>query len=288
MRRNLLTLFILLFSIYIYSQNENPFKQFGYDVLVASSSKGEFNEFHDQTDVVEIGSVLFNTKTHEIVKILDKDETTINISSATAAMSIDPLCEKYYWISPYAYVANNPLKFVDPDGRKILGTDNKPVTFNQASGWSSNASGDVIRVGNSLLKTNTGTERLNYMLKHDENISITISPDVVREGGGYSTGNNTRTGTQLHSDGSITVKEHKITINEGSISKLIDSNAGENQLKGLSMEEAIGVVAGHESGHTEKENTRQSYENNYKEANHDLEKKPNEIDVKIVEELKNK
>ena len=119
MRRNLLALFILLFSIYIYSQNENPFKQFGYDVLVASSSKGEFNEFHDQTDIVEIGSVLFNTKTHEIVKILDKDETTINISSATAAMSIDPLCEKYYWISPYAYVANNPLKYIDPDGRDI-------------------------------------------------------------------------------------------------------------------------------------------------------------------------
>lgn len=119
MRKNLLALFILLFSNYIYSQNENPFQQFGYDVLVASSSKGEFNEFHDQTDIVEIGSVLFNTKTHEIVKILDKDETTIDISSATAAMSIDPLCEKYYWISPYAYVANNPLKFVDPDGRKI-------------------------------------------------------------------------------------------------------------------------------------------------------------------------
>ena len=36
MRKNLLTLFILLFSTYIYSQNENPFKQFGYDVLVAS------------------------------------------------------------------------------------------------------------------------------------------------------------------------------------------------------------------------------------------------------------
>ena len=27
---------------------------------------------------------------------------------------IDPLAEKYYNISPYAYVANNPLKFIDP------------------------------------------------------------------------------------------------------------------------------------------------------------------------------
>ena len=30
---------------------------------------------------------------------------------------IDPLAEKYYSISPYAYVANNPLNAIDPDGR---------------------------------------------------------------------------------------------------------------------------------------------------------------------------
>ena len=28
----------------------------------------------------------------------------------------DPLAEKYYNISPYAYCANNPVNFVDPDG----------------------------------------------------------------------------------------------------------------------------------------------------------------------------
>jgi RHS repeat-associated protein len=32
----------------------------------------------------------------------------------------DPLAEKYYSVSPYAYCANNPLKFVDPDGRDIV------------------------------------------------------------------------------------------------------------------------------------------------------------------------
>lgn len=30
--------------------------------------------------------------------------------------SIDPLCEKYYSISPYVYCLNNPIKYVDPDG----------------------------------------------------------------------------------------------------------------------------------------------------------------------------
>lgn len=34
--------------------------------------------------------------------------------------SVDPLAEKYSSISPYVYVANNPLKYIDPDGKKIV------------------------------------------------------------------------------------------------------------------------------------------------------------------------
>ena len=33
---------------------------------------------------------------------------------------IDPLCEKYYSVSPYAYCGDNPVNAVDPDGRKVL------------------------------------------------------------------------------------------------------------------------------------------------------------------------
>ena len=32
-------------------------------------------------------------------------------------LSVDPLVDKYLSISPYAYCNNNPLKYIDPDGR---------------------------------------------------------------------------------------------------------------------------------------------------------------------------
>ena len=32
---------------------------------------------------------------------------------------MDPAAEEYYSISPYVYVANNPMKWIDPDGKRI-------------------------------------------------------------------------------------------------------------------------------------------------------------------------
>jgi RHS repeat-associated protein len=39
--------------------------------------------------------------------------------------TMDPLCEKYYGISPYAYCAGNPVNLVDPDGSKIVFVNGK-------------------------------------------------------------------------------------------------------------------------------------------------------------------
>ena len=38
-------------------------------------------------------------------------------------LSVDPLADKYPNISPYAYCAWNPVKYVDPDGRDIYEFD---------------------------------------------------------------------------------------------------------------------------------------------------------------------
>ena len=37
-------------------------------------------------------------------------------SAASIWLSVDPLADKYPYISPYAYCNWNPIKYVDPDG----------------------------------------------------------------------------------------------------------------------------------------------------------------------------
>ncbi|UXP33108.1 RHS repeat-associated core domain-containing protein [Reichenbachiella agarivorans] len=43
--------------------------------------------------------------------------------------NIDPLADRYKNLSPYNYVANNPLKYVDPDGKEIRFADNKSTNL---------------------------------------------------------------------------------------------------------------------------------------------------------------
>ncbi|MBO7192992.1 MAG: hypothetical protein J6V47_01750 [Bacteroidaceae bacterium] len=45
--------------------------------------------------------------------------------------TIDPLAEKYYHLSPYAYCAGDPVNLVDPDGRKIYFADGVPEWFKE-------------------------------------------------------------------------------------------------------------------------------------------------------------
>lgn len=266
MRKALLSIFIIsiLFPVLAYAQNENPFAEFGYDVLVGTSSKGEFQEFHDQTDIVEIGSILFNRHTKEIVKVLDKDETTIDISSATAAMSIDPHCEKYYWISPYVYCFNNPIKYTDPDGRdgRLTGQgtrddpfvitaayyyENGSLNENQISGYSQAVSTYNNNGRSREVTLADGTKayvQFNLSVEGVDNVAAAISNNyfaVDGDGQMLSYGNQLNISSNEGGNGEEYGSANRITVslNDGNINESV-SNYGLNAvqlIKGTSIHE---------------------------------------------------
>ena len=75
----------------------------------------------------------------------------------------DPMAGKYPWISMYAYCMNNPVRYIDPTGKWIVGTDGKRVTYDQGKGWSANASADVQKIGNAMMITPDGKKVFNDM-----------------------------------------------------------------------------------------------------------------------------
>ncbi|KAF5061562.1 hypothetical protein DSECCO2_314130 [anaerobic digester metagenome] len=102
----------------------NPFEELGYTPRFATLSNGQFNEFHDNDTIVQIGSILLNTKSKQIVGFVEYDtlysEATLQPDIVSRWISPDPLAEKFPSWSPYNFVMNNPINLIDPDGREPI------------------------------------------------------------------------------------------------------------------------------------------------------------------------
>jgi len=105
----------------------NPYESLGIKAKVLTATDGEYPEFFPNDTIVKIGSILYNTVSNQIVAFARTDtiylETTNEPQLISRFISPDPHAFKYWSLSPYNYVANNPLRNIDPDGRDIIGVN---------------------------------------------------------------------------------------------------------------------------------------------------------------------
>ena len=210
----------------------------------------------------------------------------------------DPLASKYPQLSPYSYCAGNPIIFRDADGNYIVGIDGQPVTYTTGKdgqiNWSSNASADVQRLGNAMLKYPTGNEVFNKMQQTDYAISVKISPDIKTDRVGYTNKNLLWNKT---TNKVAKVKSMDITLYEGNykemkekIAKGVNYNSTqqgalyqESIEKTNSLDNALAADLVHEGIHaTDKNNIQQSAENKMLGTKNDIEALPEEKETNFL------
>ena len=96
----------------------------------------------------------------------------------TGWLSVDPLADKYPSLSPYAYCAWNPVKLVDPDGRKIRG-----VRYNHKRGKYVYSIGAILRGTNKYInariKTESGQVGINNLMNSPEKYTIRVTDKPI-------------------------------------------------------------------------------------------------------------
>ena len=107
----------------------NPFESLGAkNIKVLTLSNGKYNEFFDNDTIVQIGTVLFNTVTNQVVAFVKTDtsysEANLKPEITSRWLSPDPLAHQFPAWSPYNYVSDNPILNIDklglsPDDYKV-------------------------------------------------------------------------------------------------------------------------------------------------------------------------
>ena len=218
----------------------------------------------------------------------------------------DPLAWKHPEMSLYCAFANNPVRFMDPTGRDIVDSHGRRALYVDRDGvvnYTRYATTDIRRVADALNLTETGRSQLRKADASDIHVKIEISTEskIVRKDDGmhYTYGETTQGnynandnyGKKVNSDGTYGIKEAKIVIYVGTI--IEDAKFEDAKHAGLTTDQAIGAVAGHEIVHaTDKVEINKDIKAELARGSQlrareiAKEIKPNQVEQRIIEQSK--
>ena len=184
-------------------------------------------------------------------------------------MTPDPLSEKYYGISPYAFCNNNPVNLVDPDGRTWINKQKQIVC--DANGPTVYATSEEVELIKAMNSIKTGRQQLQKLIDapFDVQVDINITEKPQKYGNIKNTFKINKTTNQY------TVISSLITIYEKKAEERAIST-------GLSITQAIAVNLAHEIEHITKENLELSINNADKPTKEAV---PNKISQQMISEF---
>lgn len=112
---------------------QSPSTEYGVKAKLLTLSDGKYDEYFSEDSILQIGTVLFNTNTDKIVAFIRQDtsysEATLKPEVSSRWLSPDPLAAKYPYCSPYNFALNDPILYLDPDGRDVFIAGSNPQAF---------------------------------------------------------------------------------------------------------------------------------------------------------------
>lgn len=182
--------------------------------------------------------------------------------------NIDPLTEKYYYNSPYAFSENRVINGRELEGLEWVNSTGQQIYNPKANegkgGYTEHATKNDKHLGESLQKTNTGKEQFQKLVnsKHPIDVKLNNSSEVTYSKNGKvefgKTDNKGYTEMEFGSGAPkpvSTVEKSTITINLESIEQVSKNGGsfGPSDVTGLTFDELLGAVFGHEIQHTTNE-----------------------------------
>lgn len=197
----------------------------------------------------------------------------------------DPMAEKYYSISPYAWCAGNPIRNTDPTGNWIVGIRGKKVSYDNRTKTWKNATKDIMELGNEMAKTKAGMQVLRAMLYSKHPISLIFNKtSVIKLGNSYVMGQ-TSPRVVVDKNGKRHFKSVSITF----FMKVInDKSKWGVEYTGLSESDVLGTVGVHEGEHGTNEKASSNFYSHPKgdKTKHKVEENAEEKEQQHLEQLK--